>query len=132
MSRAVESSNEGLNRASRRVAKTASVTHAFATGIFTVAASFLKDLQPNDVIVLSALTGGTGISPGVDYYISSTTGAQFAAGATTFRIATTPNGVPVLGSSNITAGTATHGRLNSTDDGVLQGNVIGQVSEAGR
>lgn len=128
----VNSRNPGLNRASRGVATTATVTHAFATGIFTVAAAFLKRLQPNDVIVLSGLTGGTGITAGQDYYVLSTTGAQFAAGATTFYIAATPNGVPVLGSSNITAGTATHGRLTSTDEGVLRSNIVGAQSEAGR
>jgi hypothetical protein len=132
----LDTRNAGLNRASRTVAKTASVTHAFATGLFTVAASFLKPLQPGDVIVLSALTGGTGITAGKDYYLlapnDSASGAQFDDGETTFRIATTPGGAPVLGSSNISAGTITHGRIVAADEGVLRGNIIGQRSQAGR
>lgn len=57
-------------------------------------------LAAGDKVRFSALTGGTGLSTGVDYYVSSTSLA-----ATTFRVKAYPGGPDLGFSADITAGT---------------------------
>jgi hypothetical protein len=131
----VDTRNPGLARASKRLAKSTAVTSNATTGVYTVAGGWLDDLQPTtansagDVIVLSALTGGSGVVAGQDYYL---VGALFAASQATFSISATPEGAPLTGGTNITAGTVTTGRLTNAADGVLAGNVISAESVRGR
>jgi hypothetical protein len=129
--RAIDSRNAGTAAATKRLKRSTTVTHVAATGIFTLpAGSFLDELQPNDVVVLSALTGGTGFVAGDAYYLCGP--AWTARGTTTFRLSALPDGPPIVAGSNITAGTASSGLLTLADDGVLSSNYVSPLSPAGR
>jgi hypothetical protein len=67
-----------------------------------IVASSAHNLSSGDQIQFSALTGGTGLSTGTDYYIR---GANLT--ATNFMVATAVGGAAVNFTSNITAGTLT-------------------------
>jgi hypothetical protein len=125
----IDSRHAGLAAASKRLKKSTAVTSNATTGVYTVAAGYLNDLAPNDVVVFSGLTGGSGIVPGTQYYLAQ---PRWAAGATTFSISSTPNGPILTGGSNISAGTVSSGTLTQAEDGVLSSNYVSPDSPAGR
>lgn len=111
----VDSRSPGLARRSKKRAESitgAGVAVAITTGIATLTAGFLDDLQPGDVVNLSAITGGGTMLEG-DYYILPDASTLFALGATTCKLALTPDGPAVVPSVGITAGTLTKGSLDA-------------------
>lgn len=135
----VDSRSAARNRASRRVAKAITgVTSVAATGVVTVTAGFLDDLQPGDIVTLSAKTGGSSLADGTDYFVgvnstAAGSGALFAAAATTCILFTDEAcSTPATHGSNLTAGTLTKGKLTNAADGVLQGDIIAQRSASSR
>jgi hypothetical protein len=70
MPKAIDTRHAGLAAASKRVKKSTAVTSVGASGLYTVAARWLNDLTPNDVVTFSGLTGGSGITAGVDYHLA--------------------------------------------------------------
>jgi hypothetical protein len=130
MPRPVDSRHAGFTSSSKRIKKsTALVSHNATTGLFTIAAGLLNELAPNDTIQLSTLTGGSGLTAGVDYFLC---GPRWNLGATTFSVSTLPNGSILTGGSNATAGTVSSGSLTRAEDGVLSGNYISPDSPLGR
>ena len=96
-----------VNRQSRRTPISAAVTGVAATDIITVPAGFLDDLQNGDIVGLSALTGGAGLTA-TDYYICGLA-CQPAAGATTCQLSSSVSLAPVDFSSDLTVCTMTKG-----------------------
>jgi hypothetical protein len=130
MPKPVRTGHTGHAAASKRLKKSvALVSHDAATGMFTIPAGFLNDLAPGDTVSFSALTGGSGITAGLDYYLLS---PRWSLGATSFKVSVTPNGAPLTGGSNASAGTVSTGQLTTADDGVLSGNYVSQESPLGR
>jgi hypothetical protein len=115
----VDSRTPGLARRSKKTATslTGAGVAAATTGIFTLTAGFLDDLQPGDVVNISAITGGGTFLEG-DYYLLKDpavvgSGAGWLTGATTCLVAATEGGAPVAPSVAITAGTITKGSLDA-------------------
>src|SRR5215210_9167234 len=105
MPRAVESKHPAHNASSRRLKRSVALSaHNATTGVFTVPGGFLNDLAPGDVVSFSGLTGGSGVSTGVDYHLLGPL-IGFALGQTTFTVSATPDGPPLTGGTNATAGT---------------------------
>lgn len=76
-----------------------SVTAVGSTGIFT---STAHGYSAGDLVVLSALTGGSGFVAGRLYFVSATNLA-----ANTFSVTPTAGGAIVTGGTDISAGTST-------------------------
>lgn len=74
----------------------ASVTGVAATDIVTITGATLADGM---LIILTSLTGGSGLSTGVGYYAVNSSGS-------TCQLATTPGGSAIDFTTNITAGSA--------------------------
>lgn len=129
MPRAIDSKNPHDAAASKRVKRSAAVTSVAASGTYTVAAGFLNRLAPNDAVVFSGLTGGSGIVAGTTYYLAR---PRWNAGATTFKIAASPGGAVLTGGSDLTAGTVSSGLLTQAEDGVLESNYVSPDSPQGR
>ena len=129
MSLAINTRDAGTAAASKRLKKSTAVTSVGATGVYTVDAGWLDDLAPGDTIVLSGLTGGSGVVADTTYYLAQ---PRWNAGATTFKISATPDGAVLTGGSNITAGTVSSGLLTVAADGVKSGNYISANSPLGR
>lgn len=72
-----------------------SVTGVAATGVFTSAAHGYSN---GDLVVFSAITGGTGLTTGYPYFVVSTA-------TNTFQVALTPGGAAVIFGADLTAGT---------------------------
>jgi hypothetical protein len=73
-----------------------SITSVASTDVFT---STAHGLSVNDVVVLSGLTGGTGLVAGRIYFVATVPDAN------TFTLSTTVGGSSVDHTSNVTAGT---------------------------
>jgi hypothetical protein len=129
MTREIDTRSRHSASASKRLKKQTSVTHVASTGVFTVAAGWLNGLGVNDIVRFSALTGGSSLSTSLDYYL---TAPKWSLGATTFRASTLPDGPPLTGGSDITAGTVSTGDLTLVEDGVLSANYVSSESPAGR
>lgn len=132
MSSSVDTRHAGLAAGSKRLRKSVALaSHDAVSGVFTIAAgTFLDELAPNDVVTFSALTGGSGIVAGADYYLR---GPRWTArGTTTFQVSVRPDGPLLTGGSNATAGQLTTGQLTTAADGVLSSNYVSQDSPAGR
>lgn len=126
----VLSTDAAANYNSRRLKKsTPLVSHDPVTGIFTVAAGFLDELAPLDIINFSALTGGSGIVAGADYHLL---GPRWNRGQTTFKVSVLPNGPVLTGGTAATVATVSTGELTVAEDGVLSSNIIPQDSPLGR
>jgi hypothetical protein len=126
MAKQIETLDHGQNHASRTPTRSVAVTGNAATDTFTVPAGFLTTLAPGCRVSLSGLTGGAGLSTGVDYYILGD-----SLTATTFKVSTTPNGRPVDITTNLTAGTVSTGKLSPATDGILAANIVPMGSPAG-
>lgn len=116
---AVDSRSAALARSSKKRQVSisgAGVAVAITTGIATLTAGFLDDLEPGDLVTLSAITGGGTMLEG-DYYLlaNQANGPLFALGATTCKLSLTPGGDAVVPSVAITAGTLTKGKSTGTD-----------------
>lgn len=103
-------------RATRRNAVSAAFTSVSATGVLTVPAGFLDDLQNGDIVRLSALTGGSSLVVATDYYVTGLAGNP-AAGATTCQLATSADLAWITHGSNVTVGTITKGKATGTATG---------------
>jgi hypothetical protein len=132
MSRPIRTQNSGFASSSKRLRKTTPlVSHNATTGVFTVAAGFLTDLAPGDVVRFSGLTGGSGIvgDDATDYHLLP---PRWNLGQATFAVSSVLGGPALVGGSNATAGTVASGDLTQAVDGVLSGNFVSQDSPAGR
>src|SRR4051794_26909475 len=118
MGHSIDSRHAANAAATKRLKRSTAVTYVAATGVFTLpAGSFLDELQPQDAVVLSGLTGGTAFTTGQDYFLC---GPPWSArGTTTFKLSATPGGPVVTGGTDITAGTASSGLLDAANDGLL-------------
>jgi hypothetical protein len=131
MARPVATRHAANAAASKRLKRSTTATHVAASGVFTIpAGTFLDELQPNDIVVLSpGFTGGSAFAADTDYYICAP--AWSARGTTTFKLSALPDGPPIVTGTNITAATVSSGLLDSSD-GVLSGTYVSPQSPAGR
>jgi hypothetical protein len=114
------------SRAARRRLRTSGVTGVDATAVLTIAdAAFLVDMQIGDDLSFTALTGGSALAIGTQYFIVS------FVSPTVVKISDTYLGAPIAFGSDISAGTISSGTQVAESNHVPMGSPAGAPVSAG-